>query len=219
MGKPDILDRIKNCLVELNRECTISSVTEALKIGVTATEIALSSMSTAMGEIGQLYESGDYFIAELLEASSIFKEAMSILKPKLNEETSQYRQRVKAKVVIGTVRGDIHDIGKSLVATILEASGYEVIDLGVDVPAEKFLEACMKYEPEVLALSALLTTTAKYMKIIVEELVKHGLREKVKVIVGGAAVSEVFAKEVGADGWAPNAIEAVKLINSLLNKN
>lgn len=217
MSDEGILDKIKECLIELDRECTLRGVNEALKSNISATKV-ISFMSTAMQEIGQLYESGDYFIAELLEASSIFKEAMSILKPKLQEEAAKYRQPVKAKVVIGTVKGDIHDIGKSLVATMLEASGYEVLDLGVDVPAEKFIEACTTYKPDVIAMSALLTTTANYMRTVIEELVKCGLRQSVKIVVGGAAVSKAFAKEIGADGWAPNAIEAVKLINELLRK-
>lgn len=212
------LEKIKRCLIELDKECVVESVTGALEQGVSASTIVLESMSKAMEEIGRLYEEGEYFIAELLEAASIFKKAMEILRPKLVEEATGLRRSRKARVVIGTVKDDIHDIGKSLVVTMLEAAGYEVIDLGVDVPVERFVEACEKYNPDVLAMSALLTTTAKYMEDVIKELKKRGIRDKVKVVVGGAVVTEAFAREIGADGWAPNAFEAVKLVNKLVGE-
>lgn len=213
----DTLQEIRKCLVELDRKCVIENVRKALDSGISAIDIVISAMSKAMEEVGRLYESGDYFIAELLEAASIFKDTMGILKPRLVEESGGTGGKHRGKVVIGTVKGDVHDIGKSLVAIMLEAAGYEVIDLGVDVPADKFVEAYYKYKPNVIALSALLTTTATYMKVILDELSKNNIRNSVKVIVGGAAVSERFAREIGADGWALNAIEAVKVINKLLN--
>lgn len=212
----DMLEKIEQCLVNLNRECVISYVKKALDSGVPASTIVLSSMSKAMEEIGKLYEAGDYFIAELLEAAAIFKEVMGVLKPYLAKEALTLKHHKRARIVIGTVKDDVHDIGKSLVSIMLEATGHEVIDLGVDVSVEKFIEACEIYKPDILAMSALLTTTAKYMKAVIDELKRRGFREKVKVIVGGAAVTENFAKEIGADGWAPNAIEAVRLINKLI---
>lgn len=209
---------IKQCLVDLDRECVKLHVKTALDTGISASTIVLSSMSKAMEEVGKLYETGEYFIAELLEAASIFKEVMNILRPRIVEEVSTLKYAKRARVVIGTVKDDIHDIGKSLVSIMLEAAGHEVIDLGVDVPVERFVEACEKYRPNILAMSALLTTTAKYMKIVVDELKKRNLRDKVKIVIGGAAVTADFAKEIGADGWAPNAVEAVKLINRLIEE-
>lgn len=211
------LDRIKSCFVELNKVCVLKEVEEALKQGIPATTILLSYLSKAMEDVGKLYEAGEYFIAELLEAASIFKEVMAMLKPRLVEEASRLKSGRRARIVIGTVKGDVHDIGKSLVSVMLEASGHEVIDLGVDVPVEKFIDACERYKPDVLAMSALLTTTANYMKVVIDELIKRGLRGRVKVVVGGAVVTEEFAKRIGADAWAPNAIEAVKVINRLIS--
>lgn len=212
------LETIKQCLVNLDKECVKLHVKIALDSGIAASTIVLSSMSKAMEEIGKLYETGEYFIAELLEAASIFKEVMDILKPRIAEEASTLKHVRRARIVIGTVKDDVHDIGKSLVSVMLEAAGHEVIDLGVDVTVERFVEVCEKYKPDVLAMSALLTTTTKYMKDVIDELKKRGIRDKVKIIVGGAAVTEDFAKEIGADGWAPNAVEAVKLVNRLIGQ-
>lgn len=212
------LEKIRLCLVELNKECVLEGIKKALEQGFSASTIVFYSLSRAMEDVGKLYEIGEYFIADLLEAGFIFKEAMKFLKPRLAEEASTLGRGKRARVVIGTVKGDVHDIGKSLVATMLEASGHEVIDLGVDVSVEQFIEACEKYKPDILAMSALLTTTASYMRTVIEELEKRGLRDKVKVIVGGAVVTEEYAREIGADGWAPNAIEAVKLVNRLIEE-
>jgi 5-methyltetrahydrofolate--homocysteine methyltransferase len=210
------LEKARICLVNLERNCVLESVKSALESGVPASEIVLGSLSKAMEEIGRLYENGDYFIAELIEAASIFKEAMRILEPRLKEEASRLKTARRARIVIGTVKGDVHDIGKTLVAIMLQAAGHEVIDLGVDVPAEKFVEAVEKYHPDIVGMSALLTTTARYMKTVIDELERMGLRRSLKIIIGGAATTSEFAREIGADGWAPNAIEAVKLVDSLM---
>jgi 5-methyltetrahydrofolate--homocysteine methyltransferase len=210
------LEKARICLVNLERNCVLESVKSALESGVPASEIVLGSLSKAMEEIGRLYENGDYFIAELIEAASIFKEAMRILEPRLKEEASRLKTARRARIVIGTVKGDVHDIGKTLVAIMLQAAGHEVIDLGVDVPAEKFVEAVEKYHPDIVGMSALLTTTARYMKTVIDELERRGLRRSLKIIIGGAATTSEFAREIGADGWAPNAIEAVKLVDSLM---
>ena len=209
------VERARICLVNLERNCVLESVKSALESGVPASEIVLGSLSKAMEEIGRLYENGDYFIAELIEAASIFKEAMKILEPRLKEEASRLKTTRRARIVIGTVKGDVHDIGKTIVAIMLQAAGHEVIDLGVDVPAERFVEAVEKYHPDILGMSALLTTTARYMKTVIDELERKGLRS-LKIIIGGAATTSEFAREIGADGWAPNAIEAVKLVDSLM---
>lgn len=212
------LEKVRKCLVDLNEGCVLEGVEEALKSGLKASQIVSEALGAAMDEIGRLYESGEYFIAELVEAARIFKNAMKILEPRLVEEGSAERAAKRARVVIGTVKGDVHDIGKTLVSIMLQAAGHEVIDLGVDVSAEKFAEAVEKYKPDIVGMSALLTTTAKYMRVVIEELERRGLRNRVKVIVGGAATSEEFAKEIGADGWARDAFEAVKLVNKLVGR-
>jgi dimethylamine corrinoid protein len=208
-----------HCLVDLDEECVLEKVRELLGKGWKATDIVLGPMSKAMEEIGRLYEEGEYFIAELVEAAEIFKKAMRILDPILREEAKELSTGTRRlRIILGTVKGDVHDIGKTLVGVMLQAAGHEVIDLGVDVDAEKFAEAVEKYKPDILGMSALLTTTARYMKKVIEELERRGLRDKVIVLIGGAATSREYAEKIGADGWAPNAVEAVKLVARLAGK-
>ncbi|MCD6301793.1 MAG: corrinoid protein [Staphylothermus sp.] len=211
----ELMNRLKECLIDLDKECVLDAVKKLLERNVGATEIVFGPMSKAMEKIGRLYEEGEYFIAELMEAAEIFKEAMKILEPLIKDESAKMRGRKRLKIIIGTVKGDIHDIGKTLVAVMLQAAGHEVIDLGVDVDSKKFIEAIMKYNPDIVAMSALLTTTARYMREVIKEIEKAGLRDKVKIIIGGAATTKEFAEEIGADGWSANAIEAVKLVNRL----
>ncbi len=204
-------------MVDLDRECTLEKVGEALDRGVDPRTILDEALCKAMEEIGRLFEEGDYSIAELIEASEIFKEVSRILEPHL----AKYAAEAKGKgirIVIGTVQGDIHDIGKNLVATMLKAAGYEVIDLGVDVPPERFVEAVKKYNALVVGMSALLTTTRWAMKDVIEALKKENLRDKVVVVIGGAATNPEFAREIGADGWASNAVEAVRVVNELVDR-
>ncbi len=215
MNREVLFEELYRCMVDLDRDCVLKLVDKLLREGVSATEIVLGPMSKAMEEIGRLYEEGEYFIAELMEAAEIFKEAMKKLEPLIKEEAGKMKTRRRLRIVIGTVKGDIHDIGKTLVSVMLQAAGHEVIDLGVDVDAEKFIEAIEKYKPDILAMSALLTTTSRYMKKVIEELERKGLRGKVKVIIGGAATTKEYAEKIGADGWARDAIEAVKLVNKL----
>ena len=216
---PSIMNRIKECLIDLDEECVLDLVEKALDTGCSATELVFGPMSEAMQEIGRLYEEGEYFIAELMDAADIFKKAMKILRPRLEEEARSRGGGGRVRIVIGTVKGDIHDIGKSLVATMLEAAGYEVIDLGVDVSPEQFVEAVKNYKPQILAMSALLTSTAKHMREVIELLTKEGLRDKVYVIVGGAAVTPDFAREIGADAYGGTAVDAVNIVKKLVSKD
>ncbi len=214
-------DRIRDCLVNLDSYCVKDSVEEALRLSESATHIILGPMSEAMNEIGKLYEEGEYFIAELIEAAQIFKDVMKRLNPLLEEEArkSAIDSTIsRVRVAIGTIKGDIHDIGKSLVAVMLQAAGHEVLDLGVDVHPEQFVKAVSDWGAEVIGMSALLTTTARNMKEVIEELKKQGLRDKVFVLVGGAATDESFAKEIGADAWGRNALEAVKIVNDFARR-
>ena len=145
-------------------------------------------------------------------SAEIFKEAMALLEPLILKESAG---ETIARVVIGTVEGDIHDIGKNLVITMLKVNGFDVIDLGVDVPSQKFVDAVKQYKPDIVGMSALLTTTMWKMKEVIDALKREGLRDKVKIIVGGAVITEEFAKEIGADAYAKDAVTAVKVCKKL----
>ncbi|OYT52008.1 MAG: cobalamin-binding protein [Desulfurococcales archaeon ex4484_217_2] len=211
-----LLKEIKEALINLDENKFLSLIDEALKRNIDVEKIVFQSMSEGMKEIGKLFEEGEYFLAEMIVAAEMFKKAMKILEPKLLEKIKEAKKLFKGRIVIGTVKGDIHDIGKSLVASMLRAAGYEVIDLGVDVPAEKFVEAVEKYKPDILGMSSLLTTTVHQMKEVIRLLKEKGLRSKVKVIIGGLATSPEYAKIIGADGWGKDAVHTIQLVNKLI---
>ncbi|OGD24532.1 MAG: methyltransferase [Candidatus Aminicenantes bacterium RBG_13_59_9] len=167
-----------------------------------------------MNVIGERFKAMDIFIPEVLVSARAMNMGLDIIKPLL----AKANVKAKGKVVIGTVRGDLHDIGKNIVAMMLRGAGYEVIDLGADVPKEKFLENVKKESADVVAMSALLTTTMTYMREIIEELEKAKLKTRVKVIIGGAPLSQAYADKIKADGYAPDAALAVDLLKKLLKK-
>jgi corrinoid protein of di/trimethylamine methyltransferase len=188
-------------------------VTErALGEGASPAELLDRYMIPAMDEVGRLFDCQEYFVPELLIAGRAMKAALEVLTPKLAEAGG----RKGGKVIIGTVKGDIHDIGKNLVASMLEGGGFEVVDLGVDVPAEKFLEAVGNQQNIIVAMSALLTTTMGYMREVIKALENAGIRDRVKVMIGGAPITQRFADEIGADGYSENASGAVVLARKLL---
>lgn len=164
--------------------------------------------------IGVKFKNCEIYIPEVLKAARAMRAGVAIIKPLLPSSTGSSM----GKVVIGTVKGDLHDIGKNLVVMMLESGGFEVFDLGVDVTIEKFIEAIQTHQAQVVGLSALLTTTIKEMKYTLETIEEAGIRKQVKVIIGGAPVTEKFAKEIGADGYAPNAASAVDIVRDLLSK-
>lgn len=168
----------------------------------------------AIEEVGRLWEAGDYFLPELIAGAEAMKAAMAVLQEAL--KSSGQSLKSAGRVVIGTVEGDIHDIGKNLVASMLRASGFEVIDLGADVKVEKFVEVAASEEADIIALSALLTTTMLNQKKVVELLVSRGLKDKFTVMVGGAPVTEKFAREIGADGYGESAVQAVSVARKLM---
>jgi len=170
-------------------------------------------MIKAMEEIGNRFERQEAFVPELLMAGRAMKSSLNLLQPVLKQSGTS---ATIGKVVIGTVKGDLHDIGKNLVASMFEGCGFEVIDVGIDVDSGKFIDAIKEHNADILGLSALLTTTMPYMKTVIEELDKAGLRNKVKVMVGGAPVSENFAMEIGADGFSDSANSAVAKAKELL---
>ncbi|RLG80288.1 MAG: cobalamin-binding protein [Thermoprotei archaeon] len=212
----DLLAKIRESVAELDLDQTLEHVREALERGVDVVDLIEKGLAEGMRIVGEKYESGEYFIADLIVSAEIFNKALSILKPKLEEMRKQVKPL--GTVVIGTVYGDIHDIGKNLVATMLRISGFEVVDLGVDVPPEKFVESVKKHNADIVGISTLLTSTMTHIRDVVEALKKAGLRDRVKVIVGGAPLTEEIAKELGADAYGENAVKAVEICKKLLGK-
>ena len=186
---------------------------KALEEGHNALEILNEGLIKAMEVVGEKYEKQEYFLPELLAAAQSMYASLDILKPLLAK--SGKIEKV-GKVVLGTVKGDLHDIGKNILKMMFEGANFEVIDLGRDVPAEKFVETVEKEHPQFIGMSALLTTTMLQMKEVIEKLKENGLRDKVKIMVGGAPVTEEYAKEIGADIYADNASEAVRIAKGLV---
>jgi corrinoid protein of di/trimethylamine methyltransferase len=187
----------------------------ALENGYDVLSVIENGFSRGIRRAGELWEKGEYFLPELAFSAEAMKAAMGVLQPALLEQEGQNRSR--GTVVIGTIQGDIHDIGKTLVATMLAANGYSVVDLGADVAYSKFIEEVEKQNAQLLCMSALLTTTMPGQGRVVKQLVERGLRTRVRVMVGGAPTNEAWAREIGADGFAENAVEAVHVANSLLS--
>jgi len=186
-------------------------VQAALDAGTSAKEILQKGLISGMDIVGEKMESGDMFIPEVLMSAQAMSTAVDVLKPLLAEGDSTSA----GKVLIGTVKGDLHDIGKNLVVMMMESAGFDVIDLGVDVPPEKFIEAIKANKPNIVGLSALLTTTMPMMKKSIMTIEESGLRDTLKIIVGGAPVNQAFADEIGADGYAADAGAASKLAKAL----
>ena len=188
-------------------------VNDAVGAGMDPQEIIDGYLVKGMEEIGEKFEKGLAFVPNLLLAARAMKGCLDILTPLMKDGCTSSL----GTVVIGTVKGDLHDIGKNLVASMLEGCGFKVVNLGTDVSARKFIDAVREYDARIVCLSALLTTTMTYMKDIVDAFVAEGLREKVRIMVGGAPVNAAFASQVGADGYSANANEAVALAKSLLS--
>lgn len=189
-------------------------VQSALDAGMEPGIILAEGMVAAMKEVGRLFEEGDYFVPEMLIAARAMQAGMVLLKPHLVSSDV----KSAGKVAIGTIKGDLHDIGKNLVALMLEGAGFEIIDLGVDVAPEKFVDAIATGGADIVAFSALLTTTMPNMKNTIEAIQASGLRDKVKVIIGGAPVTQAYADQIGADGFSSDASRAVSLAQTLMKK-
>ncbi len=189
-------------------------VLNLLALGFDSDEILQGGLLKAMEIIGSRFRNGTVFIPEVLLSARAMNEAVKLLKPK----SSQENHIARGHIMIGTVKGDFHDIGKNLVITMLRGVGHEVEDLGLDVPCERFVECVREKRPQILGLSALLTVTMPEMKRIVDALETTGLRKEVKVIVGGAPVNQHFASQIGADGYAENAGQSLTLVKSLLKE-
>ncbi len=207
------LGDLSQAVINGDEELAVKLTREALKSGLNAITIYREGLIPGMNVVGQKMQAGEYFIPEVLLSVEVMKKAQEILKPTMGE--SQAKSRT-GKVVMGTVQGDLHDIGKNLVIAMLEGSGFEVTDLGIDVSPDRFVSTIKEIKPDILGLSALLSITMLNMKGVMNSLEKAGLRKKVKVIIGGAPVSKEFADEIGADGFAPDAGSAALLAKKVL---
>jgi 5-methyltetrahydrofolate--homocysteine methyltransferase len=208
----DIIKEIYTCILEGDNKTIGGKVQAALDSGIETSTVLNKGMVAAMAEVGRLFEEGEYYVPEMLISARAMQTGLGVLKPHMVGEDI----KPVGKVAIGTVKGDLHDIGKNLVAMMLEGAAFEIIDLGVDVAPEKFVDAVKNQGANLIALSALLTTTMTNMKATITALEQAGLRGSVKVMVGGAPLTDAFAKEIGADGYAPDASRAVALAKSLI---
>ena len=191
----------------------VKIVNEELDKGVDPLSLINESLIAAMDEVGRRFSEGTLYIPEMFLAAKAFQTSLDEIKPKLLVERES-----QGTVVIGTVKGDMHDIGKNMVAMMLESSGFEVFDLGTDVHAERFLSAAKEQKADVVAMSALLTTTLREMQAVVDAFRENGMKDQVQFIIGGAPVTEAFANKIGADGYSKDAPGAVQLVRNLLNK-
>ena len=206
MANEELFSEIKSALVEFEVDLLKVKTQEALDRGVIAEEI-ISVLSEGMDVVGERYQTGEYFVTSLIIAGETMKEALEVLEPHLSGQGGAKR----GKIVMATVAGDIHDIGKNIFTTLMGTAGFEVIDLGVDVSAEAIVAAVREHSPDILGLSALLTTNLEQFPLIVEMLEKEGLRSMVKIVVGGATVTDEFAKGAGVDALAKSAVEGVNI--------
>lgn len=208
-----ILQLIYTNIIDGEPELVVQNVSAALAQGMPSEEILNNSLIPAMAEVGHRYENGDYYIPEMLLSAHAMKDGLDIIRPNLVSKGFPYA----GKVLIGTIKGDLHDIGKNLVGIMLKGAGFEVIDIGVDVAPERFVQEALAHQPDVIAISALLTTTMGNMETAIQLLAKSNLSKKAFVIVGGAPISAEFAQQIGADGFAPDASQGVNLVKKLLN--
>lgn len=210
----EILGNVKNAVLDFDVKRTESWTRKAVEKRIDLIEVA-DALTEAVRLVGERFAQGEFFLPELVIAGEAMKNAMRIVETELKKTGKSLK--TLGVIVIGTVAGDIHDIGKTLVATLLASAGFEVIDLGVDIIASKFVEAVKTYKPNILAMSALLTSTAPEQKKVINLLRNEGLRDDVKVLVGGGAITKELAAEIGAEGYAATAPEAVKEAKKILN--
>lgn len=216
MEKDNLLAEMKAAVLEGEIEEGEALARQALEAGMDPLECIEDGFVAGINEVGALYEDGEMYLPELVAAAEVMKEALAVLEPELLK--SQKSRDILGKVIIGSVAHDIHDIGKDIVASMLTASGFEVYNLGIDIPNETFVAKVKELKPDILGMSALLTTTMPEQKNVIEMLKAEGLRDSVKVMVGGAPVNREWSDSISADGFAENAVEAVKVAKTLVGK-
>jgi methylmalonyl-CoA mutase cobalamin-binding domain/chain len=203
----ELIATLRTSLMGAKRDEALGATQQLLDEGYDPVLILQDGMAAAMFELGAMWSRGEVFLPEVVAAATLFKLCNELVEPVLLERGEK---KAGARVLLATVKGDLHDLGKNMVGAMLKTAGFEVIDLGKDTPTEKIINAVREYEPQILGLSALLTTTVPQQKVVIETLKAEGLFDKVKVMVGGAPVTQEWADEAGADGYAPDAPEAVQ---------
>ena len=212
MEKKELLRQIADAVVDMEEDTVEELAQQSLTAGIDAYETIDLGLAKGMERAGQLFDEEEYFVPELLMCSDAMNVGIDVLKPHLRSE----KVSKKGKVVIGVVEGDTHDIGKNLVRLMLETGGFEVLDLGRDIPPAEFVSKAEEYGADIIGIATLMTTTMPGMKEVVDILANKGIRDKFKIIVGGGPISPAFAKKIGADGYARNAADAVKVAEELL---
>lgn len=211
----DVLDELANAVDTIDPDTVIALSKRALETGVDPVEIVENGIAKGLRRAGERFERGEAFLTDLVGAAAAAKEALDrVLRPVM--DTARRSQRTLGRIVLGTVSGDIHDIGKNIVGAMLFAAGFEVVDLGTDVPVDAFVARSTQLQANIVGASALLSTTLPVQREIIRELVKKGIRDRYRVLIGGAPATDKWAKDIGADGYAPNALDAVKLARSVL---
>jgi len=213
--KEEILKSLMDAVISYDVDAAVNLAEEALRAGVDPVDAIQEGLAKGVRIVGDRFATGEAFLTELMIAAEAMKQAMAVLEPAIPKR-AKAAKRALGKILIGTIEGDIHDIGKSIVSTMLTVAGFEVVDLGVDVSVKKFIEKAKEVQPNMIGMSALMTTTMIKMKDVIKTLDADGLRKKVKVIVGGAPTSKEWAEEIGADGHGGDAMEAVEVAKSLI---
>ncbi|MEM1545343.1 MAG: corrinoid protein [Candidatus Methanomethylicia archaeon] len=209
----NLVNELREAVLSYDLDTLINAVKKSLEKGVSAIDV-INALTVVLREVGDKFQAGSLFLAELVAIAENVKTAISeVLEPELKKIGGE--RKSLGKVVIGTVHGDIHDIGKNIVASMLFAAGFEVYDLGKDVPVEEFVGKAREVNADIIAMSALLSTTLPVQREVIERLSREGLKEKIKVMVGGAPVTKEWAEEIGADGYGEDAIEAVRVAKTL----
>jgi methylmalonyl-CoA mutase cobalamin-binding domain/chain len=214
LGKAELFERLRESLLGFDSEAVRREVEEAIKTGVPVEEI-IEALRGGMEAVGDRYRAGEFFVTDLIVAGEVMREAQEVLEPSMKNASIANL----ATVVVATVAGDVHDIGKNIFVMLLRGEGFRVIDLGVDVSSKKIVDVVKEYKPEVLGLSALLTTNLEEFPKIVEALKVEGLRDRVKVLIGGATVTEQFAREIGVDAYAKTAVDGVGFCRMWIGKS
>ena len=212
-SKEELIQELKDCVVDMEDEKVVDVAQQFVDAGYDVREGIFDGLVAGMNRVADLYEEEEYFIPELLICSDAMYNGLDVMRPML--ESGQLNQ--KGTVVIGVVQGDTHDIGKNLVKIMLESSGYQMVDLGRDIPPEEFVKAVRDNDADAVAMSTLMSTSMANMGNVIEALKEAGLRDKVKVIIGGGPISQGFCDKIGADGYSRTATEAVKLLDRLLD--
>jgi trimethylamine corrinoid protein len=217
MNDHRLYPQMAQAVIDGNREASARLAEEALAEGLPVQDIIALGFLPGLDKVGELWECGDYFLPELIQSAEGMKAALAVLRPAL-EKTAEGTVASRGRAVIGTIEGDIHDIGKNLVSSLLSANGFEVVDLGADVKVDRFIDAAVEGKADLICLSALLTTTMVNQRRVLSRLRERGLRSRFKVLVGGAPVTQKWADEIGADGYGENATAAVRAALKTLGK-